>query len=158
MLWGCSLLVNETNKKQSVLVVDDEPKVLRFIEIDLRIRGFEVVKTTSGQEALNIVRSSKPDIMLLDIVMPGIDGFQVLKELRTFTDLPVIIFSASPGNYENAVRLGANDFMPKPFNADEMTRRINKLISDHESRQGVKTQSCKPGVQMRMSSLYPTQN
>ena len=122
------------NKKPKILLVDDEPKVLRFIEIDLKTRGFEVVTTTSGQEALDIVRSSKPEIMVLDIVMPGIDGFEVLKEIRTFSDLPIIAFSASPENYQNALNLGANDFMSKPFNADEMTRRINKLIGDHESR------------------------
>ena len=120
--------MNETNEKQSVLVVDDHPKVLRFIEIDLKCRGFDVITTTSGQEALDLVKSAKPDIMLLDIVMPGIDGFDVLKELRNFSDLPVIAFSASPGNYDSAMRLGANDFMSKPFKADEMVIRINKLL------------------------------
>jgi len=120
--------MSETKKKQCVLVVDDHPKVLRFIEIDLKLRGFEVVCTTSGQQALDLVKSAKPDIMLLDIIMPEVDGFEVLQKLRAFTDLPVIAFSASPGNYDNAMRLGANDFMPKPFNADEMVGRINKLL------------------------------
>ena len=122
--------LSDIKKKTSVLVVDDERKLLRFVEIGLRIRGFDVVTTTSGQEALDLVRSAKPDIMLLDIIMPGIDGFQVIKELRTFTDLPVIAFSASPGNHENALQLGANDFMPKPFNVDEMVRRIKNIVSD----------------------------
>lgn len=121
--------LSDIEKKTSVLVVDDERKLLRFVEIGLRIRGFDVVTTTSGQEALDLVRSAKPDIMLLDIIMPGIDGFQVIKELRTFTDMPVIAFSASPGNHANALQLGANDFMPKPFNVDEMIRRIKKIIS-----------------------------
>jgi two-component system KDP operon response regulator KdpE len=120
--------MNETNEKQTVLVVDDHPKVLRFIEIDLRLRGFDVITTTSGQEALDLVNSAKPDIMLLDIIMPGIDGFEVLKELRIFSDLPVIAFSASPGNYDSAMQLGANDFMSKPFKADEMVSRIKKLL------------------------------
>ena len=122
--------LSDIKKKTSVLVVDDERKLLRFVEIGLRIRGFDVVTTTSGQEALDLVRSAKPDIMLLDIIMPGIDGFQVIKELRTFTDLPVIAFSASPSNHENALQLGANDFMPKPFNVDEMVRRIKNIVSD----------------------------
>lgn len=122
--------LSDIKKKTSVLVVDDERKLLRFVEIGLRIRGFDVVTTTSGQEALDLVRSAKPDIMLLDIIMPGIDGFQVIKELRTFTDLPVIAFSASPGNHENALQLGANDFMSKPFNVDEMVRRIKNIVSD----------------------------
>jgi two-component system KDP operon response regulator KdpE len=120
--------MNETNEKLSVLVVDDQPKVLRFIEINLKLRGFEVISTTSGQEALDLVKSAKPDIMLLDIIMPRIDGFEVLKELRTFSDLPVITFSASPGNYDSAMQLGANDFIPKPFKTDEMVSRIKKLL------------------------------
>jgi two-component system KDP operon response regulator KdpE len=113
-----------------VLVVDDHPKVLRFVEIDLRLRGFEVIATTSGSEALKLVKSTRPDIVLLDIIMPGVDGFEVLKKLRDFTQLPVIAFSASPGNYSEAMRLGANDFIPKPFQPDEMVRRIKALLGD----------------------------
>ena len=116
-------------RKQCVLVVDDHPKVLRFIEIDLRLRGFEVVTTTSGSEALELVKSAKPDIVLLDIIMPVMDGFEVLQKLRDFGQLPVIAFSASPGNYHDAMRLGANDFMPKPFQPDEMVKRIEALLS-----------------------------
>jgi two-component system KDP operon response regulator KdpE len=116
-------------KKQCVLVVDDHPKVLRFIEIDLKLRGFEVVTTTSGTEALKLVKSGKPDIMLLDIIMPGMDGFEVLKKLRDFTQLPVIAFSASPESCHYAMRLGASDFMPKPFQPDEMASRIKALLS-----------------------------
>lgn len=122
--------MNGTKRKKSVLVVDDEPKVLKFIEINLKLHGFEVMTSTSGQEALDLVKLAKPDIVILDVVMPGIDGFQVLKELRTFTDLPIIVFSASPGNHENAMRLGASDFIPKPFKGDEMVNRIKKLLRD----------------------------
>ncbi len=121
--------MDSKGKKQCVLVVDDHPKVLRFIEIDLKLRGFEVVTTTSGSEALELVKSGKPDIVLLDIIMPGMDGFEVLQKLRDFTQLPVIAFSASPGNYQDAMRLGASDFMAKPFQPDEMVKRIKALLS-----------------------------
>jgi two-component system KDP operon response regulator KdpE len=122
--------MNAEAKKQRVLVVDDHPKLLRFIEIDLKVRGFDVITTTSGIEVLELVRSTKPDIVLLDIIMPGMDGFEVLKKLRDFTQLPVIAFSASPGNYHEAMRLGANDFVPKPFQPDEMARRIKALLGN----------------------------
>lgn len=122
--------MNAEAKKQCVLVVDDHPKLLRFIEIDLKVRGFDVITTTSGIEVLELVRSTKPDIVLLDIIMPGMDGFEVLKKLRDFTQLPVIAFSASPGNYHEAMRLGANDFVPKPFQPDEMARRIKALLGN----------------------------
>lgn len=115
-------------KKQCVLVVDDHPKVLRFIEIDLKLRGFEVITTTSGSHALELAKSAKPDIVLLDIIMPGMDGFQVLRELRNFTQVPVIAFSATPENYHNAMLLGASDFISKPFEPDEMVGKIRALL------------------------------
>jgi DNA-binding response OmpR family regulator len=121
--------VNKAKKKQRVLVVDDQLKVLRFIEIDLRIRGFEVVTANSGEEALALVRSARPDIMLLDIIMPGMDGLEVLRKLRVFTQLPVIAISASPGNRDDALRLGASDYINKPFYPDEMADRIKVLLN-----------------------------
>ena len=120
--------MNKSAKRQLVLVVDDHPKVLRFIEIDLKLRGFEVITATSGQRALELVESTRPDIMLRDIVMPEMDGFEILQRLRGFTQLPVVAFSASPGNHDEAIRLGASDFMPKPFNPNEMARRISALL------------------------------
>jgi DNA-binding response OmpR family regulator len=116
-------------KKQCVLVVDDHPRVLRFIEIDLKLRGFEVLTATSGEVALEFVKSKKPDIMLLDIIMPEMDGFEVLKQLRVFSQLPVIAFSASHASQDDAMSLGANDFITKPFHPDEMVRRIGVLLN-----------------------------
>jgi two-component system KDP operon response regulator KdpE len=127
-------LMNTEDKKLRVLVVDDHPEVLRFIEIDLRIRGFEITAASSGDEALKLVESPRPDIMLLDLVMSGMDGFEVLETLRMFSQLPVITFSASPGNEQGAMRLGANDFMAKPFQPDEAADRIRTLLSRGQPR------------------------
>jgi two-component system KDP operon response regulator KdpE len=123
-----NFVTREQEKRRRVLVVDDEPRVLKFVAIALRLRGFEVVSTTSGEEALELIKSAEPDIVLLDVIMPGIDGFEVLEKLRTFTELPVIIFSASPENRDNAMRLGTNYFMLKPFNLDEMEGRIKAIL------------------------------
>jgi two-component system, OmpR family, KDP operon response regulator KdpE len=120
--------MNKVERKQRVLVVDDHPKVLRFIEIDLKLHGYEVTTSSSGEKALELVKSGKPDIMLLDIIMPGIDGFEVLRQLRGFTQLPVIAISASSANYAGAIQLGASDFITKPFEPDEMVRRIEALL------------------------------
>jgi two-component system, OmpR family, KDP operon response regulator KdpE len=124
----------ETEKKKLVLVVDDEPKVLKFIEIDLKLRGFCVLTTGSGEKAVKMAKDEKPDIMLLDVVMPGKDGIAVLKELRSFSDLPVIAFSASPGNQDAAMLAGANDFMHKPFDPDDMARTIKTLIKNGRNK------------------------
>jgi two-component system KDP operon response regulator KdpE len=121
--------MSKADKKNRVLVVDDHPKLLRFIEIDLKLRGFEVITTTSGEEALKMVDSVKPDIILLDVIMPEMNGFDVLKKLRNFTQLPVIAFSASPANKGGALEMGANDFIDKPFQSDEIARRITALIN-----------------------------
>ncbi|MHB8104945.1 MAG: response regulator [Dehalococcoidales bacterium] len=118
----------EAEKKKLVLVVDDHPRVLTFVEIDLKLRGFSVITTSSGEKALELVNSARPDIMLLDIVMPGMDGIEILKRLRVFTKLPVIAFSASPGNQDPAIQAGANDFMYKPFDPDDMARKIKTLL------------------------------
>jgi two-component system KDP operon response regulator KdpE len=128
--------MTKADKKHRVLVVDDHPKLLRFIEIDLKLRGFEVMTTTSGEEALKMVMSARPDIVLLDVIMPGMNGFDVLKKLRNFTQLPVIAFSASPGNKEGALELGANDFINKPFQPDEMARRITALLDHSQAESG----------------------
>jgi two-component system KDP operon response regulator KdpE len=122
----------ELAKKKLVLVVDDQPKVIKFIEIDLKIRGFCVLTSGSGEKAVELVKDEKPDIVLLDMVMPGKDGIEVLKELRTFTNLPVIAFSASPGNQDLALQAGANDFMHKPFDPDDMARKINRFLKSKD--------------------------
>lgn len=118
----------DTFRKQRILVVDDHPKVLRFIEIDLSLRGYEVITAAGGEEALELMESAIPDIVLLDIIMPGLNGFEVLRRIRSVTQLPVITYSASVDNYHEAMQLGASAFLTKPFEPEEMARRIKELL------------------------------
>ena len=113
-----------------VLLVDDERAILKVLSIKLRISGYDVVTASSGKEALDVISSAYPDVMLLDVIMPGMDGFEVLEKLRTSSELPIIVFSARPENAQKAIELGANDFLAKPFNVDEMVGRIENLLSD----------------------------
>ena len=115
-------------KQRRVLVVDDEPKVLRFIEIGLKLKGFNVFTTTSGKEALELVSSEEPDVMLLDIVMPDLNGYEVLKQLRTFSNIPVIVISASPAIQNDIVKHGADYFIMKPFDPNDLASVIKKLL------------------------------
>jgi two-component system KDP operon response regulator KdpE len=119
----------DVEKKKRILVVDDQPKVLAFITIDLKLRGFDVICAGSGEQALEMIHEGKPDIMLLDILMPGMSGIDVLKKLRLFTKMPVIAFSASPENRVPAISAGANDFIHKPFDADDMMKTIKALLA-----------------------------
>lgn len=111
-----------------MLVVDDQLGVLNFMRIGLKARGFDVTTTTTGEQALALIRSAKPDILLLDIVMPGLDGFAVLRNLRAFTQLPVLAFSSNAENGDGARRLGANDFMCKPFDLEELVAKIRAML------------------------------
>jgi OmpR family response regulator RpaB len=115
--------------KKRVLVVDDERAILRVLRIRLGISGYDVVSASNGGEALDLIRSTCPDIMLLDVIMPGMDGFQVLEKVRAASKLPVIVFSARPENASKALSLGANDFLAKPLDVDEMVRRIERLLA-----------------------------
>ena len=116
----------ETKKK--VLVVDDERAILTVLSIKLRISGYDVVTASNGEQALGLVESTCPDIMLLDVIMPGMDGFEVLEKVRATSRLPIIVFSARPENAQKALSLGANYFLAKPMDVDEMVRRIGRLL------------------------------
>jgi len=111
-----------------VLVVDDEPGVLRFVQMSLSLAGYEVRTTTDAQEALELVRSEAPDIVLTDIVMAPMDGFQLLDKLRSFSDVPVIVFTAQTIIAELALKTGANDFIAKPFRPGELEKKIAAVL------------------------------
>jgi DNA-binding NarL/FixJ family response regulator len=123
------------SKPRRVLVVDDEPAILGFIRTSLKANRYEVITASDGTEALKLIESEKPDIVLLDVLMPGKDGLQVLHELRTFSKLPVIVFSAKTGLRGKALGLGANDFVAKPFTPDQMVRRIKLLLEDRTQQE-----------------------
>jgi DNA-binding response OmpR family regulator len=107
-----------------ILVVDDEPGILHFVQASLTLAGYDVVT-----DALRIVRTENPDIMLLDILMTPISGFDVLAQLRTFSQLPVIVFTASSIITEEAKKAGANDQIAKPFRPEDLQHKI-KLVLD----------------------------
>jgi two-component system KDP operon response regulator KdpE len=111
-----------------VLVVDDDVKILRFTSASLRLVGYDVITVAGGEEALKLAESEKPDIMLLDILMPVMDGFEVLRRLRAVSKLPVIAISAHSSAAEKALNLGANGFLAKPFRPDELVKRIDSLL------------------------------
>ena len=124
--------------KLRVLVVDDEPRILRFVRLSLASQGFDVLEASSGEEGLRMADSEKPDAMVLDIFMPGVDGFGVLRKLREregrngASHLPVIVFSARASVAEEAMRMGASDFISKPFMPEEIAERIRTAVAKHD--------------------------
>lgn len=121
-----------THSNRKILIVDDEPKVMRFIEISLKLRGFEVVTLASGKQALDQFDALKPDLLLLDIIMPGINGFEILQKLRSYSNIPVIAYSASELNRQKALVSGADNFVRKPFYPDDIIDKINELTNHRD--------------------------
>ncbi len=125
------------NQGHRILVVDDEKRMVRFIRLNLEQDGFQVISAYNGKEALDQVRNALPDLILLDIMMPDIDGLQVLEKIREFSAVPVIMLTAK-GEEDDRVRgleLGADDYVTKPFSPRELVSRVRAVlrrISSHE--------------------------
>jgi signal transduction histidine kinase len=115
-----------------ILVVDDIPENVRLLEAVLAPRGYDVIPATSGEEALRLVEEHDPDLVLLDVVMPGMDGYSVCRSLRANEEtavLPVIMVTSSIGPEKTeAIEAGADDFIPKPFNHGELLTRVRSLL------------------------------
>jgi DNA-binding response OmpR family regulator len=114
--------------KQRILLIDDEERIVNFLALKLKVSGYEVVCASDGEKGLELARTTDPDIMLLDIIMPGIDGLEVLRRLRKFSNMPVIVLSAKERIYEEVMALGANAFMSKPFNPDDLVAKIKTIL------------------------------
>ncbi len=110
-----------------VLIVDDDARILRFISSSLKLAGHSVSIATCGEDALKLAESDEPDVMVLDLLMPKVDGFEVLTRLRAVSEIPVIAISAHTSSREKALSLGANTFLAKPFRPEELIRIIASL-------------------------------
>jgi DNA-binding response OmpR family regulator len=115
-------------KKKLILVVDDEPIIGKVLRVKFSLSGYEVITTTSGAEAIELARTKEPDIILLDILMPGITGMDVLDRVRTFSQVPIIVFTGRSEIGQSAMKLGANDCIAKPFDPDLLIRKIESVI------------------------------
>ncbi len=119
-----------TSAPSRALVVDDEPSLTRVVAGYLENEGFVVTTATNGEEALAAARRDPPDVVVLDLMLPGIDGIEVCRQLRTFTDAYVIMLTARSEEIDTLIGLsvGADDYMTKPFSPRELTARIRSLL------------------------------
>jgi DNA-binding response OmpR family regulator len=128
------------NPKKTILVVDDEPRYLRLIEVNLATEAYDVKTAANGQEALEVVAAEQPDLILLDVMMPVMDGFTACERIREFSNVPIIIVTAK-GEERDRVRgldAGADDYILKPFSAQEMLARVRAVLRRAE-RQALET-------------------
>ncbi len=113
-----------------ILAVDDEAGILRLIKLELSSQGFRVIVANDGEEALRLVEQHRPDIVILDIVMPEMSGLEVMRRLRERTSIPIILLTAKDHD-EDKVRgleLGADDYLVKPFNPEELSARVRAVL------------------------------
>src|SRR5713101_821343 len=127
-------------KKTTILAADDDPQLLRLVTRNLQLEGYEVRAASDGQQALELIEQQVPDLVLLDVMMPKMDGFTVCHRVREFSSVPIIIVTAR-GQDQDKVRgldLGADDYLTKPFSVDELLARVRAVLrrSQITSREG----------------------
>ncbi len=117
-------------RKTTILTADDDPQLLRLVTRNLQLEGYEVVAASDGQQALEQIEAHLPDLALLDVMMPRLDGFQVTERVREFSSVPIIIVTAR-GQDQDKVRgldVGADDYLTKPFSVDELLARVRAVL------------------------------
>jgi len=132
-------MIQENSQGRLILVVDDEARMVRFIQLNLEHDGFQVISAYNGREALEQVRSQLPNLILLDVMMPDLDGFEVLERIREQSAVPVIMLTAK-GEEDDRVRgleLGADDYITKPFSPRELVSRVRAVLRRTETESSV---------------------
>jgi len=116
--------------KARVLVVDDEPRYTQVAKVNLELRGYQVLVANDGQSALSLVVSSEPDLVLLDVRMPGLDGYEVCRRIREFSTVPIIMLTALAQDADKVKGLdvGADDYVTKPFSIPELLARVRAIL------------------------------
>jgi len=125
-------------ERRRILVVDDEERMVRFIRMNLEHDGFQVSEAFNGKQAIQKIRDVPPDLILLDVMMPDLDGFEVLETVREVSNVPVIMLTAK-GEEDDRVRgleLGADDYVTKPFSPRELVSRVKAVLRRTESASG----------------------
>ena len=116
-------------KRFRILVVDDEERIVNFLATKLKASGYEVLTAGDGVIGLEQLQAQEPNLIVLDLLMPRMNGLEMLKELRSFSSVPVIILTAKGADADRikGLQLGADDYLPKPFNPDELVARIEAI-------------------------------
>jgi DNA-binding response OmpR family regulator len=133
-------------KKTTILVADDDPQLLRLVTRNLELEGYDVRAVSDGQQALDEIGRQVPNLVLLDIMMPRVDGFTVCERVREYSPVPIIILTAR-GQDQDKIRgldLGADDYLTKPFSVDELVARVRAVLRRSrptmlESAQGLRS-------------------
>jgi len=117
-----------------ILVVDDDPVILKVVSSNLRVRSYDVITAEDGESALIAMEQIQPNLVVLDVTMPKLDGIEVCRRIREYSSVPVLMLSArsEPQDKLMAFSVGADDYVTKPFAIDELLARISVLLNEHK--------------------------
>jgi DNA-binding response OmpR family regulator len=127
----------QVNNRKRILIVDDEPGIGKVLSIHFKNSGLDVTATTSGAEAVELIRNQEPDIVLLDVLMPDVNGMIVLDRVRAFSQVPIIMFTGRPEIAQAARENGANDCVGKPFDPDLLLGKIMAVLAASRDARGI---------------------
>jgi len=115
----------------TILVIDDDPALRKLLQRDLEMEGYRVMTARNGEMGLEMIRSLGPELVLLDIMMPGMDGFEVCERARQFTNVPIIMLTVKgqPDDMVRGMSIGATEYVTKPFHLDRLFDRIGTLLA-----------------------------
>lgn len=144
--------------KNRILVVDDDPNISRLVKMYLEKEGFEVETAYRGDEALKAFRESAPNLVLLDVMLPGMDGWQVCREVRKLSNIPVIMLTAKDETFDKVLglELGADDYIVKPFEPKELVARIKAVIRRYQGAETPEKEMIFPGLSINISAYAVT--
>ncbi len=136
------------NDKQTILVVDDDPNIAQLVKLYLEKEGFSVTVETRGDTAVEAFQKNPPSLMLLDIMLPGMDGLQVCRAVRQISQIPIIMLSAKDETFDKVLglELGADDYITKPFEGKELVARVKAVLRRSGSGEGEKDTLSFPGL------------
>ncbi len=122
-----------------ILVVDDEPNVIKLLEANLRVAGYQVLAATEGRSALSLMNQESPDLVVLDIMLPGMDGFEICRRVREFSAVPILMLTARGSEMDvvHGFDVGADDYLVKPFAVNELLVRVRALLKRSKFPQDV---------------------
>ena len=144
--------------KTKIMVVDDDPNIRELVRLYLEKEGFEVTCAERGDEAVKMFRATPPNLMLLDVMLPGMDGWQVCREVRKISNIPIIMLTAKDETFDKVLglELGADDYIVKPFDMKELVARIKAVIRRFQVAEAPEKELVFPGLTINLSQYTVT--
>ena len=144
--------------KTKIMVVDDDPNIRELVRLYLEKEGFEVTCAERGDEAVKLFRASPPNLMLLDVMLPGMDGWQVCREVRKISNIPIIMLTAKDETFDKVLglELGADDYIVKHFDMKELVARIKAVIRRFQAADAPEKELVFPGLTINISQYTVT--